>query len=92
MIAGILGFGRKHLDRRTPALDYQAEASYPVYILHQTVIVLLAWWVVQLTWPLQLQWTLLLVASVAVTFALYAAVRRVRALRFLFGMRPLPER
>jgi peptidoglycan/LPS O-acetylase OafA/YrhL len=91
MIVGILGFGKKHLDFRTDALAYQAEASYPVYILHQTVIVLLAWWVVQLTWAWQLQWLVLLTVSVVATFAVYELVRRVGALRFLFGMRPRPK-
>lgn len=35
-----------------------------------------------------LGWPLLIVLSAAVTFALYEGVRRVGALRFLFGMRP----
>lgn len=33
------------------------------------------------------QWLVLLIFSVAVTFGLYEVVRRIAALRFLFGMR-----
>lgn len=91
VIVGLLGVGKEWLDRPSRTLAYLAEASYPLYILHQTVIVLLAAVTVTLplVWPAQ--WAVLLVASVALTFALYEAVRRVGALRFVFGMRPRPR-
>jgi len=88
VIVGVLGAGRRYLDRSSRALAYNAESSYPVYLLHQTVIVGIAFYLVQvpLAWPLQ--WFLLLVVAVAVTFALYEMVRRASVLRFCFGMRP----
>lgn len=88
VIVGLLGAGKKWLDSPSPALGYLAEGSYPVYILHQTVIVLLAFVVVTLpiAWPLQ--WALLLVGSVAATFALYEGARRVGPLRYVLGMKP----
>jgi peptidoglycan/LPS O-acetylase OafA/YrhL len=88
VIVGLLGIGRRFLDRPSTALAYLGEGSYPVYILHQTVIVLLAFYVVTLPLPWYGQWLLLLALAVAVTFALYEVVRRVDVLRFLFGMRP----
>jgi peptidoglycan/LPS O-acetylase OafA/YrhL len=87
VIVGLLGFGKRYLDRPSPALAYLSEASYPVYILHQTVIVTLAFYVVDLAAAEPLQWLTLLVASVAVTFALYEVVRRSAVTRVLFGMR-----
>jgi peptidoglycan/LPS O-acetylase OafA/YrhL len=88
MIVGLLGLGKRYLDRTSPALAYLAEGSYPVYILHQTVIVVAAFWIVGLAASEPLQWLTLLVVSVAVTFALYEVVRRFAVTRFLFGMRP----
>jgi glucans biosynthesis protein C len=87
-IMGLLGMGEHHLDRPSPALSYLAEASYPVYILHQSVIVVAAFWIVALPLAGVLQWAILFVAAVALTFGLYEVVRRVPAFRFLFGMRP----
>jgi glucan biosynthesis protein C len=87
-IVGFLGLGRRFLDRPSPALRYLSEASYPLYILHQTVIVVAAFYIVRLPVAGPLKWLALLCAAVAVTFALYEGVRRVSALRFLFGMRP----
>lgn len=87
-IVGLLGAGRRYLDRPSPALSYLAEGSYPIYMLHQTAIVLLAWYAVRMDngWPAQ--WIALLASSVVATFALYEVVRRVPAFRPLFGMKP----
>ncbi len=88
MMVGLLGYGRHYLDRTGPALSSLAEGSYPVYILHQTVIVVLAFYLVDLGVWEPLQWLALIVGSVVVTFAVYDGVRRWSVTRFLFGMRP----
>jgi len=87
-IVGLIGFGRAYLDAPSPTLTYLSEASYPLYILHQTLIVTIGFYLVMIVpWP-ALGWPLLIAASAAVTFAAYEVVRRFGALRFLFGMRP----
>jgi len=88
VIVGLLGYGRRYLNRESAALAYLAEASYPVYLLHQTVIVVAAYYVVGLPATEPFQWLTLLVVSVAATFVLYELVRRFQTTRFLFGMRP----
>jgi glucans biosynthesis protein C len=92
ILVGILGSGKRYLDRTSPALSYLAEGSYPIYILHQTVIVAFAFYLV--AWAIwePLQWLALLALSVLVTFALYEGVRRWSVTRFLFGMRPKKRR
>jgi glucans biosynthesis protein C len=91
LVVACLGLGRRYLDRMTRPLPYLAESSYPVYILHQTVIVLVGYAVLGLGLPgVAAPYALTLAASVAITFALYEGVRRIGALRFLFGMRRRP--
>ena len=90
-LVGLLGCGKRYLDRTSPALGYLAEGSYPVYILHQTVIVVIAFYLVGMPGPGWVQWLALLATSVVGTFALYEVVRRVAPLRFLFGMRRAPS-
>ncbi len=92
VIVGALGYGRRYLDRTSSTLSYLAEASYPVYLLHQTVIVIAAFYVVDLAAAEPLQWLTLLVVSVAGTFALYEVVRRTRVTRWAFGMKPARAR
>jgi glucan biosynthesis protein C len=87
MIVGSMGMGRRYLNRTSPLQRYLAEGSYPVYIIHQTMIVIIAFYVVDFALPRAAQWVVLLVLAVAATFALYEIARRVAFLRFLLGMR-----
>ena len=86
----ILGFGMKHLNVNSPALQYANEAVLPFYIEHQTIIIIIGFSVV--TWPIPdlLKWAIIAVSSFAVIIGLYEyIVRRNNVLRFLFGMKPL---
>jgi hypothetical protein len=62
-------------------------------MLHQTVIVIIGFFVVQWAASVPVKYGLILVASVAVTAALYdLLVKRLNVLRFLFGMKPLKKK
>jgi glucans biosynthesis protein C len=87
-VIGFLGFGKRYLNRTCHTQRYLGEASYPIYIIHQTVIVALAFYLVETGLPAGVQWLLLLVGTVLGAFALYEGARRVAPLRFLLGMRP----
>jgi surface polysaccharide O-acyltransferase-like enzyme len=86
-ITAILGFARRRVKGDNPALRYLAPAVYPVYILHQTVIVVLAHNLQPLAMAPLLEGPLLVFATFAVCFGLYEVIRRVRWLRPLFGLK-----
>lgn len=90
-IIAVLGYGRKYLNRTHRLYRYANEASYPFYILHQTVIMGIGFYVVQ--WPvnLWLKFFIISLGSFGVTLFLYdLCVRRTNVTRFLFGMKPSP--
>jgi glucans biosynthesis protein C len=89
VVVACLGWGKRLLDRPSPLLAYASEASYPFYILHQTVIVAVAFYLVRLPWGVGLKYAALVVAALVLTVAGYEVVRRVGALRVVFGMKPL---
>lgn len=91
IIVGLLGMARRYLDRPSPQLAYLAEGSYALYILHQTVIVVLAYYVIRIPGPWVVKWLALLASTVLATFAIYELVRQLNPLRFLFGMKPKPR-
>ena len=92
-LLAVLGFGMKHLTFTTPYLKYANEAALPFYILHQTVIVSLGYFVVRWAIPDGLKFITILLASFTLVLVLYEyLVRRSNLLRFLFGMKPLPRR
>jgi len=91
-VLAILGFGRKHLSFSTPLLTYANEAVLPFYILHQTVILSVGYFVVQWAIPDLLKWLIVLPVSFAIIMVLYEfLVRRYNVMRFLFGMKPWPK-
>jgi peptidoglycan/LPS O-acetylase OafA/YrhL len=85
-VAALLGFARERFTRGGPRLRYLADSAFPVYLLHQPVIVFLGFGVVQLPLGIAAKFVLLLVGSTATTLALYqVAVRPFGAARWLTG-------
>ena len=86
-IAAIFGYAYRLRDVDSPALRYLTPAVFPVYILHQTVIVALAHGAKPLALPPLLEGPLLVLATFAACFGLYEFIRRIPVLRPLFGLR-----
>jgi len=87
-LLAVLGFGMKHLNFTNPLLKYANEAALPFYILHQTVVVALGFFVVQWAIPDLLKYLIILLVSFFAIMGLYEfAVRRFNLMRFLFGMK-----
>ncbi len=91
-IAAALGFARCHLVRDSAARRYLTGAVFPVYILHQTLIVVLAHALkpVALAAPIEGLW--LVLTTVSLCFLGYEGIRRVPLLRPLFGLAPAAPR
>ena len=82
-------FAFQHLNVNRPFLRYANEAALPYYILHQSVLVTVAYFVVQWAIPDWLKFVFILTASFLVSMGLYESlVRRNNPLRILFGMKP----
>lgn len=90
-ILAILGFGGRHLNRDAPVLRYLTLAVFPLYIVHQTLIVALAHHLATLGLPQGLEAGLLVVATFAGCFASYEVVRRIPIVRWLFGLKSQPR-
>lgn len=74
------------LRRRLSA--YLAPAVLPLYILHQPIVVAVAYFVVGWRAPILLEYLVIVAISLVLTVTAYdVLVRRTRVTRFLFGMR-----
>jgi hypothetical protein len=88
----IFGFGMQRLNVRAPVLDYANEAVLPFYILHQTILFVVAFYVLPWAIPDLAKWAIILVSTFVIIMALYELlIRRINLLRVLFGMKPLPH-
>ncbi len=91
-LLAVMGFGMKRLNFTNPVLKYANEAALPFYILHQTVVVVLGFFVVEWAIPDLLKYAIILVGSFAAIMGLYEfGVRRFNPMRFLFGMKLLAK-
>ena len=79
----------KHLTRNTPYLQPLNEAVLPFYVLHQSVLIVVGYFVVQWDIPAEMKWLLIAPLSFAIIVGMIAIIRRVNVLHVLFGMKPL---
>jgi surface polysaccharide O-acyltransferase-like enzyme len=83
-----LGFGRQFLSFGNKLLAWARDASYPVYILHQTVIIAIAYFVIRQPWSPWAKYTVVLIATLAISVALYEYLLRKFAItRLMFGIK-----
>jgi len=87
-LAAFMGYGRAHLSFGNRLLNWARDASYPVYILHQTVIITIAFFVIRQPWaPWTKYWVVLAGTLVTCVLAYQLLLRRFALLRLAFGMK-----
>jgi peptidoglycan/LPS O-acetylase OafA/YrhL len=84
-----VGYGKRYLNRKHKALDYINQAVYPFYILHQTIIVILVFYVVQVPETIGMKYIFTVVLTLGISICIYHLfIRPYAVTRFLFGMKP----
>jgi peptidoglycan/LPS O-acetylase OafA/YrhL len=84
-----IGYGKRYLNKQHRVLDHINQAVYPFYILHQTVIVILVYYVVQTNDTILMKYLFTVVVSFLATVSIYhVLVKPYNVMRFLFGMKP----
>jgi len=88
MILTIIGFTKKHLNKSSSILQYLNQAVFPFFIIHQTIIVAIGYWIVKLKVAILTKYLLLSICSSIVIYSLYEyVIRRTKLTRFLYGMK-----
>lgn len=83
------GFARKSVITAKPWLRYSQGLTYPFYIFHQTVIIVLGWWLIRLPLGPWASFGLITAITFLVSWGLSEGVSRVGFLRSCFGLSPL---
>lgn len=88
IILSAIGFARRHLNHTNKFLRYTTSAVYPFYILHQTIIVVAGYWVVQASFPIIVKLLLLVAACFVFVYFLYEyLIKRFWLTRLLYGLK-----
>ena len=85
-MTAILGFGHRFLSFKHKLLAFSGELVLPFYILHQTAIVAIAFYVVSLNLIPIAKYFIVILASFSLVSLILLPIRRFNSLRFLFGM------
>lgn len=86
-ILTLFGYASKHLNKSSKALTYCNEAVYPFYILHQTITVVLGYFMMNLSWSFISKFSILTLGTFVISWIIYELlIRRWKMIRPLFGL------
>ncbi|WP_326525775.1 acyltransferase family protein [Sphingomonas sp.] len=86
-IAALIGTAETYLNRDHRWRAPLVEGVFPFYLIHQTIIVVVAWWLRPSGWPLWAQFGILVAATAGGCWAFYRIGREIGWLRPLIGLR-----
>lgn len=86
-----IGYSRKYLNFTNRFLQYANTAVYPFYILHQSIQLVLGYYI--LYWPMDAvtKFFILIAATYLVSGLLYECIRRISFLHPFFGLKSTPK-
>jgi glucan biosynthesis protein C len=91
-ILTIFGFGATWLNQSSQYLAYANRAVYPFYILHQTITVILGYYVYQLDWGFFSKASVLIIGTFGGAFLIYEfLIRRIKILQPVFGVKSISK-
>jgi len=87
-VLSLLGIGSRYLTFRNRFLEYASMAVLPFYILHQSIIVVTGFFIINWSTPVFAKYLFLSMTSFAIIILIYEyVVRRLGFMRFLFGLK-----
>lgn len=88
-LIAVIGFGQRYLNKPHPILPYTNEGLYPFYILHQTVIIWIGFYICQLDWSIAAKfWSISLLTLMFCVAFFFLIIRPFNMMRLLFGLKP----
>jgi hypothetical protein len=81
------GYARRYLNSNSSALAYTNKAVYPFFILHQTVLIFIGFFIVEFDWSIYAKFSGIVLGTFLVTLLIYEFVlRRIRGIGVFFGI------
>jgi peptidoglycan/LPS O-acetylase OafA/YrhL len=85
----VIAYGQHYLNKPHPWLTKISEGLYPFYILHQTVIIVIGYYICQLGWSIAAKFWSIAILTLIFCWGFYLVlIRPFNIMRFLFGMKP----
>lgn len=86
-LLAFLGYAKKYLNFSAGFLSYFSTAAFPIYIIHQTYLVIIGYYILKLTNIFMFQYILIILFSFAASLLTYRLLRKFKITKFLFGIK-----
>ena len=86
-ILAMIGLGKRYLNHNWNFTKHFIKAEFPLYLFHQTLVILFGYLLIPVVPSVYLQYVLIIVLSFVSSYLLYQICRRFRITRFLFAIR-----
>lgn len=86
-ILGMIGIGKRYLNKELFFTKYMKSAEFAVFLIHQTVVVTVGYYIVPVISNPILAWIVIVFGSFVVTFALYEIFKRNQITRYMFSIK-----
>jgi glucans biosynthesis protein C len=84
----LLGYAKHYLSQNSTQLQYANKAVYPFFILHQTVLIAIGFYVLKYEWSIASKYFTIVAGTFFFTLLIYEVlVRRVKLLGVFFGVK-----
>jgi len=83
----LVGYARARIKSGGPWLTYLTEAVYPFYVVHQTIIIVAGFYIIQQPWSIGVKLALTMLITLAGSWLAFEGVRRTPVTRLLFGLK-----
>lgn len=87
IILALMGLADTYLNKPSKALTYTSKASFPIYVLHQSVMMVVAYFVVAMDLSPEMKFLAIMLVTLAGCVALYEIFRRTPPTRFILGIK-----
>ncbi len=87
-VLALFGYSAKYLNKKSNILSYCNEAVYPFYILHQTIMITIAYFLIEKDWSLMIKFSIMVLGTFGISWIMYEfLIRRWSYIRPLFGLK-----
>ncbi|HWT26717.1 MAG TPA: acyltransferase, partial [Mobilitalea sp.] len=86
-ILAVFGLGKKYLNFNNKFTAYFSPAAFPIYYLHQSILIIVSYLAVKSINIISLQFIAILILSFIFTLLSYELLRRFSVTCFLFGIK-----
>ncbi len=91
-LIAFIGYGRKYLNKKNSFIKHFSEIALPYYILHQTVIIVIGFYVIQWETNILVKYLVITTAALFITLIICELIKTNNITRVMFGMKVINKK